>query len=76
MNFGDGKISRLSITIAYMTSELSGRLGKSCNTGNLNGAKTITSRFPTNLLYYNLMIKQLIIQQTELTMPVISFFRF
>ena len=35
---GDGKTSRLRITIAYATAGLSGRPGKTCNTGNLNGA--------------------------------------
>ena len=70
---GDGKTSRLRITIAYATAGLSGRPGKTCNTGNLNGAKTSTSSFPTKLLYDNLMIKPLIIRQTELTIPAFLF---
>ena len=49
---GDGKTSRLRITIAYATAGLSGRPRKTCNTGNLNGAKASTSSFPTKLLYY------------------------
>ena len=71
---GDSKTSCLSITIAYTTTELSGRPGKTCNTGDLNGAKTITSSFPTKLLYYNFMIKPLIMRQTELTIPAFSFY--
>ena len=72
MNFGGGKTSRFSIIIAYITAGLSGRPGKTCYTGNLNGAKPVTSTFPTKLVYYNLMIKPFIIRQTELT--ILSFF--
>ena len=70
---GDGKTSRLRITIAYATAGLSGKPGKTCNIGNLNGAKTSTSSFPTQLLYYNLMIKPLIKRQAELTFPAFLF---
>ena len=43
---GDGKTSRLSITIALNTAGLSGRSGKTCNTGNLNGAKQLPAASP------------------------------
>ena len=42
------------ITIANATVGLSCRPGKTCNTGNLDRAKTSTSSFPTKLLYYRL----------------------